>query len=74
MTGGLAAPLVAAGAGTVMGGLGVGIPLIGCYLGALASSSVLISGLFGAYSRKMTGRRMHQYAREVNDFSSLPAR
>ncbi|KAL8758047.1 MAG: hypothetical protein Q9199_001777 [Rusavskia elegans] len=56
-----------------MGGLGVGIPLIGCYLGALASSSVLISGLFGAYSRKMTGRRMHQYAREVKDFSSLPA-
>ncbi|KAL8650608.1 MAG: hypothetical protein Q9226_005074, partial [Calogaya cf. arnoldii] len=72
VTGGLAAPLFAAGVGTVMGGLGIGIPLIGGYLGALAGSSVLISGLFGAYGGKMTGRMMHQYAREVKDFSFVP--
>ncbi|KAL8910401.1 MAG: hypothetical protein Q9171_004310 [Xanthocarpia ochracea] len=72
VTGGLAAPLVAAGIGTVMGGLGIGIPLIGGYLGALASSSVLIGGLFGAYAGKMTGRMMHQYAKEVKDFSFVP--
>ncbi|KAL8724699.1 MAG: hypothetical protein Q9166_007810 [cf. Caloplaca sp. 2 TL-2023] len=62
VTGGLAAPLVAAGVGTVMGELGIGIPLIGGYLGALAGSS----------GGKMTGRMMHQYAREVQDFSFVP--
>ncbi|KAL8673218.1 MAG: hypothetical protein Q9168_002370 [Polycauliona sp. 1 TL-2023] len=72
VTGGLAAPLVAAGVGTVMGGLGIGIPLIGGYLGALAGSSVLIGGLFGAYGGKMTGRMMHQYAKEVKDFRFVP--
>ncbi|KAL9038640.1 MAG: hypothetical protein Q9180_003010 [Flavoplaca navasiana] len=72
VTGGLAAPLVAAGVGTIMGGLGIGIPLIGGYLGALAGSSVLIGSLFGAYGGKMTGRMMHQYAREVKDFSFVP--
>ena len=72
VTGGLAAPLVAAGIGTVMGGLGIGIPLIGGYLGALASNSVLIGGLFGAYGGKMTGRMMHQYTKEVKDFSFEP--
>ncbi|KAL8999023.1 MAG: hypothetical protein Q9169_002021 [Polycauliona sp. 2 TL-2023] len=72
VTGGLAAPLVAAGVGTVMGGLGIGIPLIGGYLGALAGSSVLIGGLFGAYGGNMTGRMMHQYAKEVKDFSFIP--
>lgn len=72
MTGGLAAPLVAAGVGIVMGGLGTGIPIIGGYLGALAGSSVLTGGLFGAYGGKMIGRMMHQYAREVKDFSFAP--
>ncbi|KAL8879918.1 MAG: hypothetical protein Q9198_002565 [Flavoplaca austrocitrina] len=72
MTGGLAAPLVAAGVGTIVGGLGIGIPLIGGYLGVSAGSSVLIGSLFGAYGGKMTGRIMHQYAREVKDSSFIP--
>lgn len=70
VTGGLAAPLLAAGIGTVMGGLGLGV--VSTYLGALAGSSVLVGSLFGAYGAKMTGRLMKQYAREVQDFEFIP--
>ncbi|PSN62714.1 DUF726-domain-containing protein [Corynespora cassiicola Philippines] len=70
VTGGLAAPLLAAGIGTVMGGLGLGA--VSVYLGALASSSVLVGSLFGAYGAKMTGALMKQYAREVDDFEFIP--
>jgi hypothetical protein len=70
VTGGLAAPLLAAGVGTVMGGLGLGA--ISGLLGTLAGSSVLVGSLFGAYGGKMTGRLMEQYAREVEDFEFIP--
>ncbi|KAF2177383.1 DUF726-domain-containing protein [Zopfia rhizophila CBS 207.26] len=72
VTGGLAAPLLAAGVGTVMGGLGLGATVISGYLGALAGSSVLVGSLFGAYGGKMTGRLMKQYAKEVRDFEFIP--
>ncbi|KAF2470495.1 DUF726-domain-containing protein [Lindgomyces ingoldianus] len=72
VTGGLAAPLLAAGVGTVMGGLGLGATVISGYLGALAGSTVLVGSLFGAYGGKMTGRLMKQYAREVQDFEFIP--
>jgi len=72
VTGGLAAPLLAAGIGTVMGGLGLSIPLIGGYLGAMAGSSILIGGLFGSYGGRMTGMMMEKYAKEVEDFSFMP--
>lgn len=74
ITGGLAAPLVAAGIGTVMGGLGLGATAAAGYLGALASSSVIVGGLFGAYGARMTGRMMDKYAREVDDFAFIPTR
>ncbi|KAF1943974.1 DUF726-domain-containing protein [Clathrospora elynae] len=70
VTGGLAAPLLAAGFGTVMGGLGLGV--VSTYLGALAGSSVLVGSLFGAYGAKMTGKLMDQYAKEVQDFEFVP--
>jgi hypothetical protein len=70
VTGGLAAPLLAAGLGTVMGGLGLGV--VSTYLGALAGSSVLVGSLFGAYGAKMTGKLMEQYAKEVQDFEFIP--
>ncbi|KAJ5380572.1 uncharacterized protein N7496_003000 [Penicillium cataractarum] len=74
ITGGLAAPLVAAGIGGIMGGLGLGATAAAGYLGALAGSSVLVGGLFGAYGGRMTGRMMDQYAREVEDFAFIPIR
>jgi hypothetical protein len=72
VTGGLAAPLLAAGLGSVVGGLGLSLGVMGTYLGALASSSVLVGSLFGAYGAKMTGKLMEQYAREVQDFEFVP--
>lgn len=72
VTGGLAAPLLAAGVGSVMGGLGLGATAAAGYLGTLAGSSVLVGGLFGAYGAKMTGKAMDNYAREVEDFAFIP--
>lgn len=72
ITGGLAAPLVAAGIGTIMGGLGLGATAAAGLLGTLAQSGVLVGALFGAYGGKMTGEMMDQYAKEVEDFAFLP--
>jgi hypothetical protein len=72
VTGGLAAPLLAAGVGSVMGGIGLGATAAAGYLGTLAGSSVLVGGLFGAYGARMTGRAMDDYARQVEDFAFLP--
>lgn len=74
VTGGLAAPLLAAGIGSVMGGLGLGATAAAGYLGTLAGSTVLVGGLFGAYGGRMTGQMMDQYAREVEDFGFMPVR
>jgi hypothetical protein len=72
VTGGLAAPLLAAGVGSMMGGIGLGATAAAGYLGTLAGSSVLVGGLFGAYGAKMTGRAMDDYARQVEDFAFIP--
>ncbi|KAF1940674.1 DUF726-domain-containing protein [Clathrospora elynae] len=72
VTGGLAAPLLAAGVGSMMGGIGLGATAAAGYLGTLAGSTVLVGGLFGAYGAKMTGRAMDEYAREVEDFAFIP--
>jgi hypothetical protein len=70
VTGGLAAPLLMAGMGTVMGGIGLGG--VASLLGGLAGSSVLVGSLFGAYGAKMTGKIMEKYAKEVQDFEFVP--
>ncbi|KAF1835780.1 DUF726-domain-containing protein [Decorospora gaudefroyi] len=72
VTGGLAAPLLAAGVGSVMGGIGLGATAAAGYLGTLAGSSVLVGGLFGAYGARMTGQAMDDYARQVEDFAFIP--
>ncbi|KAK5057161.1 hypothetical protein LTR16_010548, partial [Cryomyces antarcticus] len=72
VTGGLAAPLLAAGVGSVMGGLGLGATAAAGYLGTVASSTVIVGGLFGAYGGRMTGQMMDQYAKEVEDFAFIP--
>ncbi|KAH7061395.1 hypothetical protein B0J12DRAFT_564907, partial [Macrophomina phaseolina] len=76
VTGGLAAPLLAAGVGTVLGGVGLGATAVGGLLGGLAGSSVLVGGLFGAYGGRITGKMMDKYAAEVSDFRFIapPAR
>ncbi|KAI0832944.1 DUF726-domain-containing protein [Hypoxylon sp. FL0890] len=72
ITGGLAAPLLASGIGTALGGIGLGATAAAGYLGALAGSSVLVGGLFGSYGAKMTSKAMEQYTRDVEDFAFLP--
>ena len=72
VTGGFAAPMVAAGVGTVMGGLGLGATAAAGYLGSVAGSTVLVGSLFGAYGGRMTGQMMDNYARDVEDFEFLP--
>jgi hypothetical protein len=74
ITGGLAAPLLAAGVGTVMGGLGLEATVAAAYLGTLASSTVVVGGLFGAYGARMTGKIMDEYAKQVEDFAFVPIR
>ena len=74
ITGGLAAPLVAAGVGGLMGSLGLGATAAAGYLGALAGNGLLVGGLFGAYGGRMTGRMMDAYAKEVQDFAFVPVR
>ncbi|KAI9804733.1 MAG: hypothetical protein M1825_001101 [Sarcosagium campestre] len=74
VTGGLAAPLLAAGIGSVMGGLGLGATAAAGLLGSLAGSGVLVGSLFGAYGGRMTGQMMDAYAKEVQDFAFLPVR
>ena len=70
VTGGLAAPILAAGVGGIMGGLGLGA--VASLLGPLATNMVLVGGLFGAYGGRMTGRIMEKYAQEIKDFKFLP--
>ena len=72
VTGGLAAPLLAAGVGTVMGGLGLGATATATYLGAMAGSAPLVGALFGAYGGRMAGQMVDNYAKEINDFAFIP--
>ncbi|KAB2570048.1 uncharacterized protein LTHEOB_12610 [Lasiodiplodia theobromae] len=74
VTGGLAAPFLAAGVGTVLGGVGLGATAVGGLLGGLAGSSVLVGGLFGAYGGRMTGKMMDKYTAEVSDFRFIAVR
>ena len=70
VTGGLAAPFLAAGVGGIMGGLGLGA--VASLLGPLATNMVLVGGLFGAYGGRMTGRIAEKYAQEIKDFKFIP--
>lgn len=72
VTGGLAAPLLAAGVGSMMGGLGLGATAAAGYLGALAANAPLVGILFGAYGGRMTGKVVDEYAKHVQDFAFLP--
>jgi len=74
VTGGLAAPLLAAGVGGAMAGIGLGSTAVATYLGALAGSAPLIGVLFGAYGGRMAGELVGNYAKEVSDFAFIPVR
>lgn len=72
VSGGLAAPMIAAGVGTVMSGIGLEASAAAGYLGSVAGSTYLVGGLFGAYGGRMTGDMMQELSAEVEDFAFLP--
>jgi hypothetical protein len=63
---------VAAGLGSLFGAIGLGSTIAATYLGALASSSVLVGALFGGYGAKLSSEMMSRYSQEVADFDFLP--
>lgn len=70
VTGGLAAPVVAAGIGTLMGGVGLGG--LASFLGIFAMNGVFMGSLFGVVGGKMMGQRMEKYTKSVEDFKFVP--
>ncbi|KAH8107071.1 DUF726-domain-containing protein [Cristinia sonorae] len=72
VTGGLAAPMVGASVGTVLGWLGVGGTAAGMLATGLASSSVVCGALFGAYGSKMSAEAVDRYTSEVDDLAIKP--
>ncbi|KAI3327090.1 DUF726-domain-containing protein [Xylariaceae sp. AK1471] len=70
VTGGLAAPVVAAAVGGLMSSVGLG-GLAG-FLGIFWMNGALVGTLFGAFGAKMTGDIVDRYAKEVEDFKFLP--
>jgi hypothetical protein len=72
MTGGLAAPLVAAGIGTVLGGMGIGSAATASLLGTVAESGLLVGSIFGIYGARATGKAMEQYTKDIQDFAFIP--
>jgi hypothetical protein len=71
VTGGLAAPLVGAGLGSVLGVLGVGGTAAGVLATGLASSGVVCGALFGAYGATSTAGMITRYTASVADFEML---
>ncbi|THH27248.1 hypothetical protein EUX98_g6935 [Antrodiella citrinella] len=72
VTGGLAAPLIGAGVGTVLGWLGVGGTVAGVLATGLASSSVVCGALFGVYGSKKSIEVVDRYTKAVHDLAIRP--
>ncbi|KAK0740581.1 hypothetical protein B0T18DRAFT_418280 [Schizothecium vesticola] len=71
-TGGLAAPLVAAGIGSILGGIGLGSTAAAGLLGAMAENALLIGSIFGIYGARTTAKMMEQYTKDIQDFAFIP--
>ncbi|KAK1830802.1 hypothetical protein QBC39DRAFT_353337 [Podospora conica] len=71
-TGGLAAPLVAAGIGSILGGIGLGSTAAAGLLGSMADNALLIGSIFGIYGARTTAKMMEQYTKDIQDFAFIP--
>lgn len=74
VTGGLAAPLVAAGLTSIFGWFGLSGTAIGLMATGLAGSPMICGALFGAYGAKSTGEMVERYIREVRDLAIVSVR
>ena len=72
VAGGLAAPLIAAGIGTVLGGIGLGSTAVTGLLGAMAESTFIVGTLFGICGARASAKMADQYIKDVQDFAFLP--
>ena len=72
ISGGYAAPLIAASVGTVMSEIGLGASAAAGYLGSVAGNTYLVGSMFGAYGGRMTGEMMRNLSADVQDFAFLP--
>lgn len=72
-SGTLSAPLIAAGIGTVFGGLGLNPNAAAGLLGTMAESTIAVGNLFGLYGARATSK-METYLKDVQDFALLPLR
>ncbi|KAL2040043.1 hypothetical protein N7G274_007446 [Stereocaulon virgatum] len=72
ISGGYAAPLIAASVGTVMSEMGLGASAAAGYLGSVAGNTYLVGSMFGAYGGRMTGEMMRNLSADVQDFAFLP--
>jgi hypothetical protein len=70
----LAEPLVAAGVGTVFGGIGLSTAVTAILLGGIgtAESTVPVGTLFGLYGARQGGKTMDAYAKDIQDFALMP--
>ncbi|KAL6719050.1 hypothetical protein ACLMJK_003285 [Lecanora helva] len=72
LSGGYAAPMIAASVGAMMSEMGLGTSAAAGYLGSVASNTYLVGSLFGAYGGHMTGEMMRNLSADVEDFAFLP--
>ncbi|KAI1083810.1 hypothetical protein F5B20DRAFT_568449 [Whalleya microplaca] len=72
VNGGLAPPLIAAGIGTVFGGIGLSPSTASSLLGSMAESTVAVGTLFGLYGARQGGKTMDAYAKDIQDFAMIP--
>ena len=72
ISGGYAAPLIAASVGGIMSELGLGASAAAGYLGSVAGNTYVVGSLFGAYGGRMTSEMMRNISADVQDFAFLP--
>ena len=72
LSGGYAAPMIAASVGAMMSEMGLGASAAAGYLGSVAGNTYLVGSLFGAYGGRMTGEMMRNLSADVDDFAFLP--
>ncbi|KAM0323049.1 hypothetical protein ACHAQA_009148 [Verticillium albo-atrum] len=68
----LAAPLAAAGIGSVEGGIKLSDSTAAGLLGAVAHNGIVVGNMFGIYAGRDTGKMIDQYGKDSADFAFLP--
>ncbi|KAI1656200.1 DUF726-domain-containing protein [Daldinia decipiens] len=68
----LAAPLVAAGLGTVFGGIGLDQSATASLLGPMNDNTVVVGTLFGLYGARQGSKTIDAHGKDTQDFGMIP--